>query len=135
MKPDFVPDEDLEWATRIALEARRRVKEQQKRIGAAEFRNTHFSYVLGEDGIEKFVATPELHSENAIGSDPLEPGQVWCISPGGADEHPGLFRIEVNEGPGSGVKNTKQASTTRFSRKYKLCGTKPVFQGSATGRG
>jgi ATP-dependent Lon protease len=101
---DVVPDEELEWAVRIALEARRRVKEQQKRIGAAEFRNTHFSYVLGEDGIEKFVATPELHSENAIGSDPLEPGQVWCISPGGADEHPGLFRIEINEGPGSGVK-------------------------------
>ena len=101
---DFVSDEELEWATRIALEARRRVKEQQKRIGAAEFRNTHFSYVLGEDGIETFVATPELHSDNAIGGDPLEPGQVWCISPGGADEHPGLFRIEVNEGPGSGVK-------------------------------
>jgi len=101
---DFVPDDELEWATRIALEARRRVKEQQKRIGAAEFRNTHFSYVIGEDGIEKFVATPELHSENAIGGDPLEPGQVWSISPGGADEHPGLFRIEANEGLGSGVK-------------------------------
>jgi ATP-dependent Lon protease len=101
---EFVPDEELEWAARIALETRRRVKEQQKRIGAAEFRNTHFSYVLGEDGIEQFVATPELHSENAIGTDPLEPGQVWCISPGGTDEHPGLFRIEINEGPGSGVK-------------------------------
>ena len=101
---DRVPDDDLEWAVRIALEARRRVKEQQKRIGAAEFRNTHFSYVIGDDGIEKFVATPELQSENSIGSDPLEPGQVWSISPGGMDEHPGLYRIEVNEGPGSGVK-------------------------------
>lgn len=101
---DNIPDEDLEWAVRIALEARRRVKEQQKRIGAAEFRNTHFSYVLGEDGIEKFVATPELQSENSIGDDPLEPGQVWTISPGGMDEHAGLFRIEANEGPGSGVK-------------------------------
>jgi ATP-dependent Lon protease len=99
-----IPDEDLEWAVRIAMEARRRVKEQQKRIGAAEFRNTHFSYVLGEDGVEKFVSTPELQSENSIGSDPLEPGQVWTISPGGMDEHPGLYRIEVNEGPGSGVK-------------------------------
>jgi len=101
---DHVPDDDLEWAVRIALEARRRVKEQQKRIGAAEFRNTHFSYVIGDDGVEKFVATPELQSENSIGSDPLEPGQVWSISPGGMDEHPGLYRIEVNEGPGSGVK-------------------------------
>jgi ATP-dependent Lon protease len=99
-----VPDEDIEWAVRIAMEARRRVKEQQKRIGAAEFRNTHFSYVMGEDGVEKFVATPELHSENSIGDDPLEPGQVWTISPGTGDEHPGLYRIEVNEGPGSGVK-------------------------------
>ena len=99
-----VPDEDLEWAVRIAMEGRRRVKEQQKRIGAAEFRNTHFSYVMGTDGVEKFVSTPELQSENSIGGDPLEPGQVWVISPGGLDEHPGLFRIEVNEGPGSGVK-------------------------------
>ncbi len=99
-----IPEEDLEWAIRIAMEARRRVKEQQKRIGAAEFRNTHFSYVLGTDGIEKFVSTPELQSENSIGGDPLEPGQVWAISPGGMDEHPGLYRIEVNEGPGSGVK-------------------------------
>lgn len=99
-----IPDEDLEWAVRIAMEARRRVKEQQKRIGAAEFRNTHFSYVIGEDGVEKFVSTPELQSENSIGSDPLEPGQVWTISPGGMEEHPGLYRIEVNEGPGSGVK-------------------------------
>lgn len=99
-----VPEEDLEWAVRIAMEARRRVKEQQKRIGAAEFRNTHFSYVMGTDGIEKFVSTPELLSESSIGGDPLEPGQVWTISPGGMDEHPGLYRIEVNEGPGSGVK-------------------------------
>ncbi len=99
-----IPDEDIEWAVRIAMEARRRVKEQQKRIGAAEFRNTHFSYVMGEDGVEKFVSTPELHSENSIGDDPLEPGQVWSISPGTGEEHPGLYRIEVNEGPGSGVK-------------------------------
>jgi ATP-dependent Lon protease len=99
-----VEDEDIEWAVRLALESRRRVKEQQKRIGAAEFRNTHFSYVMGTDGVEKFVATPELYSENTIGSDPLEPGQVWTISPGGMEEGPGLYRIEVNEGPGSGVK-------------------------------
>ncbi len=105
--PDtHVAEADLEWATRLALEVRRRVKEQQKRIGAAEFRNTHFSYFLGEDGIEKFVATPELRSDNEIGSDPLEPGQIWTISEGGLDldDNAGLYRIEVNDGPGSGVK-------------------------------
>lgn len=101
-----VSDEDLEWAVRQALEVRRRVKEQQKRIGSAEFRNTHFSYILGGDGIEQFVSTPELQADNSIGTDPLEPGQVWAISEGGADvdDNAGLYRIEVNEGPGSGVK-------------------------------
>ena len=52
-----VSDEDLEWAVRLALEVRGRVKEQQERIGAAEFSNTHFSYTLGADGVEKFVST------------------------------------------------------------------------------
>jgi ATP-dependent Lon protease len=99
-----VPDDDLEWAVRIAMEVRRRVKEQQKRVGAAEFRNTHFSYIMGADGVEKFVSTPELQSDNSIGGDPLEPGQVWTISPGGGEENSGLYRIEVNEGPGSGLK-------------------------------
>ncbi|WP_335915095.1 BREX system Lon protease-like protein BrxL [Shewanella algae] len=101
-----ISDEDLEWAVRLGLEVRRRVKEQQKRVGAAEFRNTHFSYFLGDDGVEKFVATPELRSDNEIGDDPLEPGQIWTVSEGGQDidDNPGLYRIEVNEGPGSGVK-------------------------------
>src|SRR5690606_26069510 len=80
-----VSDEDLEWATRLGLEVRRRVKEQQKRVGAAEFRNTDFSYFRGDDGVEKFVATPELRADNEIGDDPLEPGQIWTISEGGAD--------------------------------------------------
>jgi ATP-dependent Lon protease len=99
-----ISEEDLEWAVRLGMECRRRVKEQQKRIGSAEFRNTHFSFTMGMDGIEKFVTTPELHSEKSIGSDPLPPGQVWTISPGGQDENAGLFRIEVNEGPGNGVR-------------------------------
>lgn len=99
-----VSDEDLEWAVRLALEVRRRVKEQQKRIGAAEFRNTHFSYTLGAEGVEKFVTTPELRSQEGIGDEPLESGQIWTLSPGAADEHPGLFRLEVTEGAGSGVR-------------------------------
>jgi len=107
-------DEDIEWAVRLAMEVRRRVKEQQKRIGAAEFRNTHFSYTLGTEGVEKFVATPEIAADAGIGEDPLEPGQVWALSPGGEDEHPGLFRIEVNEGPGSGVRILNRPAPPAF---------------------
>ena len=115
-----VSDVDLEWAVRLALECRRRVKEQQKRIGSAEFRNTHFSYHLGLDGVENFIVTPELQSDRYIGTDPLPPGQVWCISPGGLDENAGLFRIDVNVGPGSGVKiiNVRAPGPFRESIQY-----------------
>ena len=99
-----VPDEELEEMVRIALETRRRVKEQQKRVFKSEFRNTHFSYAMGEDGVEKFVSTPELHSDEAIELDPLPPGQVWGISPGGPETGASLYRLEVTVGKGSGVK-------------------------------
>ncbi len=99
-----VPDDELETLVRIALEARRRVKEQQKRVFKSEFRNTHFSYAMGEDGVEKFVSTPELHSDEAIDPDPLPPGQVWGIGPGGPETGPSLYRIEVTAGKGNGVR-------------------------------
>ena len=99
-----VPDEELEGVIRAALEVRRRVKEQQKRVFKSEFRNTHFSYAMGEDGIEKFVSTPELHSDEAIDLDPLPPGQVWGISPGGPETGSSLYRIEVTVGRGGGVR-------------------------------
>lgn len=99
-----IDDHDLEWAVRLSLECRRRVKEQQKRIGSAEFRNTQFSYQLGTEGVEQFVSTPELQGGDGIGSDPLPPGQVWGISPGSQDDPSGLYRIEVSERPGNGVR-------------------------------
>jgi ATP-dependent Lon protease len=115
-----VPDEDLEWAVRLAMEVRRRVKEQQKRIGSAEFRNTQFSYSMGLDGVEKFVATPELQSEDSVGSDPLPAGQVWAIGPGGQDEGVGLYRIEVNEGAGGGVRILNQSPPPLFRESVRI---------------
>ncbi len=129
-----IPEEDLEWMIRLAMECRRRVKEQQKRIAPAEYRNTHFSYTIGPDGVEKFVVTSELQSENEVGTDPLPPGQVWTISPGTMDEHPGLYRIEVTSGPGSGVKvlnrpqppafveSTRYGEQNLYSRSRELVG-------------
>lgn len=99
-----IPDDELDSIVRVALESRRRVKEQQKRCLKSEFRNTHFSYSLGVDGVEQFVSTPELHSDDAIDADPLPPGQIWTISPGGQEAAPSLYRIEAAFGPGSGVK-------------------------------
>lgn len=44
------------------------------------------------------------NAERGIGDEPLECGQVWVLSLGGDEEHPGRFRLEVNEGLGSGVR-------------------------------
>ena len=115
-----VPDDDLEWIVRLALEARRRVKEQQKRCLRSEFRNTHLSYTLGVDGVEQFVGTPELHSEEAIDSDPLPPGQVWAIGPGANGAGAGLYRIEVTVGPGSGVKILNQPQPPAFRESVRI---------------
>jgi ATP-dependent Lon protease len=115
-----ISDPDLEAIVRLALEARRRVKEQQKRCLKSEFRNTHFSYTLGLDGVEQFVATPELHSDEAIESDPLPPGQVWCISPGNSEAGPGLYRIEVTAGPGNGVRILNSPAPPGFKESVKV---------------
>ena len=115
-----VPDDALEALVRAALEVRRRVKEQQKRVFRSEFRNTHFSYAMGEDGIEKFVSTPELRSDDAIDPDPLPPGQVWGMGPGGPDTGPSLYRIEVTTGRGGGVRilNAPAPPAFRESARY-----------------
>ena len=70
--------------------------------------------------MEKFVATPELHSDQAIEHDPLPPGQVWGMSPGGAETGPSLYRIEVTVGRGGGVKilNAPAPPAFRESARY-----------------
>lgn len=115
-----IADDDLERIVRLALEARRRVKEQQKRVFKSEFRNTHFSYTLGADGVEQFVATPELHSDEAIESDPLPPGQVWGVSSGTGETGPGLCRIEVTAGPGGGVRILNQPTPPQFRESVRI---------------
>lgn len=115
-----ITDQDLEWMVRLALEGRRRVKEQQKRVFKSEFRNTHFSYILGPDGVEQFVSTPELHSDEAIESDPLPPGQVWAASPGSPETGPGLYRVEVTHGPGSGVRILNQPTPAPFRESVRV---------------
>ena len=117
MQPNIeapISDELLEWAVKISLEYRRRVKEQQKRIGSAEFRNTHFSYRINEDGVETFVTTPEIHSENTISEDPLPPGQIWALNAGGQEETTGLYKIEINSAQGSGVKILNKPAPPQF---------------------
>jgi ATP-dependent Lon protease len=115
-----IGEEDLEWMARLALESRRRVKEQQKRCLESEFRATHFSFTLGVEGVEQFVATPELHSDEAIEGDPLPPGQVWAVGPGTGETGPGLYRIEVAVGPGSGARLLNQPPPGAFKESVRV---------------
>ncbi|MCR9115475.1 MAG: BREX system Lon protease-like protein BrxL [bacterium] len=65
-----VPDEDLEWAVKIALESRRRVKEQQKYIGKEEYGNTEFSYeVVATGAVHHVPVTSREQSSDELGVD------------------------------------------------------------------
>lgn len=115
-----ISEEDIELIVRLALESRRRVKEQQRRCLKSEFRNTHFSFHLGADGVEQFVSTPELHSDDAIDSDPLPPGQIWSVGPGAGESGPGLYRVEATSGPGSGVRVLNSPTPPGFRESVKI---------------
>jgi len=80
----------------------------------------NFSYTIGTEGVEQFVATPELHSDEAIESDPLPPGQVWAISPGTTEAGPGLYRIKVAAGPGNGVRILNTPAPPGFKESVKV---------------
>ena len=93
--------EELEEILRIALEMRRRVKEQLKKIGGMEFYDVNFSYIDNESFEEKFVSVPEQSSSTLIPDGIYSPGQVYTVSPGKSGMI-GLFRLESQILPGNG---------------------------------
>ena len=72
-----VTQEELAEILEFALEGRRRVKEQLKKMGSFEYYHTSFSYTLQETGEEKFVGVPEQGGRDLISADPLAPGTVY----------------------------------------------------------
>jgi ATP-dependent Lon protease len=84
-----------------ALEARRRVKEQLKKIGGMEFHDVHFSYIDLETDEERFVSVPEQGGGTLIPDTPLNPGTLHTIAPGSSG-HLGLYRLETQMTGGNG---------------------------------
>lgn len=84
-----------------ALEARRRVKEQLKRIGGMEFYEVHFSYIDQETMEEKFISVPEQGGGTLIPQGPLNPGVLHTVATGNSG-HLGLYRLETQVTPGTG---------------------------------
>ncbi len=93
--------QELAELVEIALEGRRRVKEQLKKMGSFEYHQTSFSYIDNDSREERFVGVPEQGGRDTISTDPLAPGSVYAAS---VDDQGkvGLYRLEVGCSPGSG---------------------------------
>lgn len=96
-----VTKDEMRTYLQIALEGRRRVKEQLKKMLSFEYSHTSFSFIDNETREELFVGVPEEGGRDLISPDPLSPGSVYSIfvETTGA---PGLFRIEVGISAGTG---------------------------------
>src|SRR5229473_742180 len=96
-----VTREELAEILELALEGRRRVKEQLKKMGSFEYYQTSFSYTLQESGEERFVGVPEQGGRDLISTDPLSPGTVYAAGVT-SDGTVGLYRLEVSVSSGTG---------------------------------
>ena len=92
--------EDVREYLTWALEMRRRVKEQLKRIGGMEFWDTNFSYIDNETQEEVYVSVPEERGSGLIENAPLPPGVCYTATSDGSKVS--LIKIEVAKMPGSG---------------------------------
>ena len=100
-----VTQEELAEIVEVAIEGRRRVKEQLKKMASFEYYHTSFSYTFQETGEERFVGVPEQGGRDLISADPLPPGAVYCAGVAG-DGTVGLFRLEVSLTDGTGKLKT-----------------------------
>ena len=115
--------QELEEILQLALEMRRRVKEQLKKLGGMEFYDVNFSYIDLEDLSEHYVSVPEQGGGNLIPEGLCNPGQVYTVSRGKSGMI-GVFRLESQMLPGSGKfertglgsdRDAKEASNIAFS--------------------
>ena len=118
----FTKDDVAECLT-MALEMRRRVKEQLKKLGGMEFYDVNFSYIDNETFEEKFVSVPEQGGGKLIPEGMCNPGQVYTVSRGKSGMI-GVFRLESQMLPGSGKfdrtglgsdRDAKEATNTAFN--------------------
>ena len=115
--------DQLEEILRLALEMRRRVKEQLKKLGGMEFYDVNFSYIDNETFEEHFVSVPEQGGGKLIPEGMCSPGQVYTIGRGKSGMI-GVFRLESQMLPGNGKfertgigtdREAKESSNTAFN--------------------
>lgn len=115
--------EQLEEILKLALEMRRRVKEQLKKLGGMEFYDVNFSYIDKDSFVESYVSVPEQGGGKLIPEGMCNPGQVYTVSQGKSGMI-GVFRLESQMLPGNGKfertglgsdREAKEATNTAFN--------------------
>ncbi len=115
--------EQIEEILVFALEMRRRVKEQLKKLGGMEFYDVNFSYIDLDTFEEKFVSVPEQGGGKLIPDGICNPGQVYTVSQGKSGMI-GVFRLESQMLPGNGKfertglgsdRDCKESTNTAFN--------------------
>ena len=115
--------EQLEEILVFALEMRRRVKEQLKKLGGMEFYDVNFSYIDLDTFEEKFVSVPEQGGGKLIPDGMCNPGQIYTVSRGKSGMI-GVFRLESQMLPGNGKfertglgsdRDCKESTNTAFN--------------------
>lgn len=115
--------EQLEEVLKLALEMRRRVKEQLKKLGGMEFYDVNFSYIDKDSFKECYVSVPEQGGGKLIPEGMCNPGQVYTVSQGKSGMI-GVFRLESQMLPGNGKfertgigsdREAREATNTAFN--------------------
>lgn len=115
--------EQLEEMLKLALEMRRRVKEQLKKLGGMEFYDVNFSYIDKDSFEEYYVSVPEQGGGKLIPEGMCNPGQIYTVSQGKSGMI-GVFRLESQMLPGNGKfertgigseREAREATNTAFN--------------------
>ncbi len=108
--------EELREYLEFAMEGRRRVKEQLKRIGGMEYRAVNFSYIDLDTREETFVPVPEEAEESLIPQGTQQPGTVYTI--GESESRNAVFRIETQTLPGKGKKSISGTTGSEMKEEF-----------------
>lgn len=111
----IITKEQLEEILKFALEMRRRVKEQLKKLGGMEFYDVNFSYIDIDTFEEKYVSVPEQGGDKLIPEGILNAGQVYTVAQGKSGMI-GVFRLESQMLPGSGKFQRTGLGTDRAAK-------------------
>lgn len=96
-----ITKEGVKEVVEYALEGRRRVKEQLKKIGGMEFYDVHFSYIDNENFEESFVSVPEQGGGKMIPEGQSKPGHLYTVAHGDS-EMLGVYKLETEIVNGNG---------------------------------